>query len=529
MDPLIAALQEASLYDYPVNTFRVVETHISWVLLTGRYAYKIKKPVNFGFADFSRLAQRHYYCQEEVRLNRRLAPTIYLSVLPITGSRERPRWDQDGEAIEYAVKMREFAQQDLLSQVAAQGRLGSAQVDELAATIAAFHNNLDPVSPASLYGLPETVRHWAQENFRHIRPLLDSRRARSELDRLEHWTEQEFGHRRAQFQARQRHGFVRECHGDLHLGNITLIDDRVMPFDCIEFNAQLRMIDVMSEIAFLIMDLRDRGYPQYACRFVNGYLGYTGDYEGISVLRYYLVYRALVRAKVAILRLAEGSLAAAEASALRGEYHGYVQLARSFSQEYRPALIITHGPSGSGKSTVVAELVERLGAIQIRSDVERKRLFGLNAHARTGSRPGNNIYSAASTHATYERLASAARSVLDFGWPVVVDATFLTQAQRMAFQTLAQDATVPFLILDFWAPESVLRQRVVRRAGEGLDVSEAGVEVLESQLRAQEPLTEVERRQSLMLDTGRAFAIDELIDKIIHQIKKGTVRPLQSR
>jgi aminoglycoside phosphotransferase family enzyme/predicted kinase len=520
MDPLLSALQEPTLYDYPVKTFRVVETHISWVLLTGRYAYKIKKPVNFGFADFSSLERRRFYCQEEVRLNRRLAPTIYLSVLPVTGSRERPRWDQGGGAIEYAVKMREFAHHDLLSAVAVEGRLESVHIDELAATIAVFHNNLESVSPSSSYGLPETVHHWTRENFRHIRPVLDSSRARTELALLERWTEQEFGHRRAQIQARKMQGFVRECHGDLHLGNITLVDGRVTPFDCIEFNAELRLIDVMSEISFLIMDLRDRGYPQYACRFINGYLAHTGDYAGVSVLRYYLVYRALVRAKVAVLRLAEGRLAATEASALRKEYQGYVQLALSFSQEYRPALIITHGVSGSGKSTVVAELVQHLGAIHIRSDVERKRLFGLNPHADTGSRLGNNIYTADRTRATYDRLASAAGSVLDFGWPVVVDATFLKKAQRVEFQTLAQNSAVPFLILDFWAPESVLRQRVVRRHAEGRDVSEAGVEVLDSQLRAQEPLTGAEQRQSFRVDTGAAFAIDALADKIIHEMRK---------
>jgi predicted kinase len=328
--------------------------------------------------------------------------------------------------------------------------------------------------------------------------------------------EEEFVRRRHQFLSRKDQGFVRECHGDLHLGNLVLLDGRIAPFDCIEFNEQLRWIDVMNEVAFTVMDLRDRGYPTLACRFLNRYLENTGDYAGLGVFRYYLVYRALVRAKVALMQLEEGVGTARQVSASWREYQGYFKLALSFSHERRRGLIITHGVSGSGKSSVAEVLVESLGAILVRSDVERKRLYGFRAKARTHSGLGRNIYSPQATRLTYERLSLLAASALDFGLPVIVDAAFLRRSERDRLRQLAVALRVPFVILDCKAPETVMRERVERRSKESETLSEAGTEVLAAQLQTQQPLEEDELSDCVSVDTRWMPAADDLAH-VVHE------------
>ena len=490
---LIAALQNPDAFDHPVGEINVLETHISWVILTGEFAYKIKKAVDFGFLDFSTLEKRHYYCQEELRLNRRFAADLYLEVVSVTGSIDQPVLRGSGEPIEYAVRMRQFPQQDLLSNIVARHGLEAAHIDEIVGLLADLHARVDVADPATDYGRPDDIHHWVMENFEHIRPALAAAEQLAQLHRLEDWCTQEFRDRRSLIQARKRNGFVRECHGDLHLGNLALIDGRITPFDCIEFNPQLRWIDVISEAAFLTMDLEDRGYPGLAYRFLNGYLQRSGDYEGVGLLRYYLVYRALVRAKVAILRLGAVAGDADAGREAREEYESYGGLARQYAEVRRPALIITHGLSGSGKSWYATQLVEQLGALQLRSDVERKRLFGYHAQAATGSGIDTGIYTAEAGVRTYEHLANVACRIIDAGYPAIVDATFLKQAQRERFRQLAAELGVPFVLLHFEADSDTLRRRIGLRRQAGRDPSEAGLAVLEAQLESQEPLQSDER------------------------------------
>jgi aminoglycoside phosphotransferase family enzyme/predicted kinase len=517
--PLISALQNARLYGHPTQVFSVLETHISWVLLTGPYAYKIKKPVDFEFADYSTLERRRFFCHEELRLNRRFTPELYLEVVPITGDIQRPRLGGEGAPIEYAVKMSEFRQDALLSSVAAQGKLTERDVDKLAAVVARMHAALPPAVSASPFGQPELIHHWSQENFTHIKPWLKDPADVRALTLLQGWMEDEFARRRQQFKSRKDQGFIRECHGDLHLGNLVLLEgQRIAPFDCIEFNEQLRWIDVMSEVAFTVMDLRDRGYPTLSCRFLNRYLEQSGDYAGLGVLRYYLVYRALVRTKVAVLRLGERGGSAQQVAASWHEYHGYLKLALSYSQERRRGLMITHGVSGSGKSTVAAALAESMGAILIRSDVERKRLYGFRPNARTNAALGTGIYSPQATRLTYERLALLAASALDSGWPVIIDATFLLRPERDRLRQLAVGLRVPFVILDCRVSESMLRQRVRSREQEGDTISEAGAEVLTAQLRNQQLLEKDELNCCIPVNTSSALAVDDLAHIIADQL-----------
>ena len=498
--PLFAALQHPECYPHPVAGVRVIETHISWVMLTGQYAYKIKKAVNLGFADFSTLGLRRHYCEEELRLNRRLAPELYLEVVAIRGDAGAPRVGGEGPVLDFAVKMREFPQQALASRALASGTFGAAETDTLATLVAEFHAAAPRAPAGGRLGTPDAVLSPAQQNFEQMLPLVGMAPDDGALRALRQWTEREHATRRAALQGRLSDGRIRECHGDLHLGNIALLDGRPVPFDCIEFNDELRWIDVVNEAAFLAMDLEDRGRRDLAWRFLNRYLEITGDYAGIEVLRFYLVYRALVRAKIHLMRSRQARLRRPEKLRLVQAFNGYLKLAGRYSAPRNAALIITHGLSGCGKTTATQSLIEQIGAVRLRSDLERKRLHGVAPLATSGSAPGDGIYSAEATTVTYRRLGQLAQSALGCGFPVVVDAAFLRRAEREAFRSIADKAGVPFRILDFHVPLDVLRNRVEARRVRGDDASEAGLAVLERQIAMREPLTPAEMTAAVTVD-----------------------------
>jgi len=478
---LVHALDNAAAFGHALHDLRIVETHISWIILTGEYAYKIKKPVDFGFLDFSTLQKRRHYCEEELRLNRRFAPAIYLGVIEIYGTPASPRLHGGGEVIEYAVKMVEFSQQSLLSSHADAGTLTPAMVDDIAQRVDALHADADTASPASGFGSADSVQHWSEENLAHLRDTVPAALMPASFAELETWYRGLDGIR-TQIEQRLRDGFVRECHGDLHLGNMALIDGEITPFDCIEFNPELRWIDTISEAAFVAMDLQARGYPGFGWRFISRYLEHCRDYAALDLLRYYIVYRALVRAKVEALRVEPADRQAPDAF---GEAFDYLELAARWSRGRSAGMILMHGLSGSGKSTVAAQLVEALGAIQLRSDIVRKRLFDLAADADSGSATDGGIYSADATEATYRALREIASQVTGAGFRVIVDATFLLRSQRKILLELARARGLPCVVVDCDAPLDELRRRIVAREN---DPSEANLEVLERQLERHQPV-----------------------------------------
>ena len=502
-DELIRALVDPTLYPHPVKHFSVIETHISWVILTGDYAYKIKKPVNLGFVDFSTLARREHFCNEELRLNRRFAAELYLEVIAIRGSRAQPRLAGDGAVIEYAVKMREFTQSSLLSRYASEQRLQPAHIDAMADVIADFHGSAQRADANTAFGSCETFLKWSRENFKHIEAVLPGHVLPGGFGALKKWCLSLCDTHQGTLNARLVNGFVRECHGDLHLGNVALIDGHITLFDCIEFNAELRWIDTASEIAFLAMDLQARGYPGYCWRFINRYLQACGDYSGLALLRHYLVYRALVRAKVEALRMQQADSAAPNKPAGYRNVSVYLDLATAWSTHTRPALVIMHGFSGSGKSTCARQLVEALGAIQVRSDVERKRLFDIDPYATSASATGQGIYTVDATEQTYDRLAGLAHIILQAGYTAIVDASFLKASQRDQFTRLASQCEAPHIFISCGAAESVLRERIRQRTAHETDPSEATLDVLQRQIQSHDPLTEEEQAHALAPDPSR--------------------------
>jgi uncharacterized protein len=480
----------------------IIETHISRVLLVGELAYKLKRPVDLGFLDFSTLAARQHYATEEVRLNRRLAERLYLDVVPVTGTPAAPRLggDENAGILDYAVRMRRFPQDALLTRQP----LTDGLTDALAERIAAFHAAIPEAPPDGPYGAPEQVLAPMLENFAVIRasveldPALDA-----DLERLESWTRRQWVALKGVLAARRRDGFIRECHGDLHRGNIAVLDGEPLIFDCIEFSPALRWIDTQSELAFLLMDLKQAGEVRAARRLLNRWLMRSGDYAGLALLGFYLVYRALVRAKVTAIGAAQHHQGhAAPDVALRG----YVRQALLDSRASSPRLVLLCGLSGSGKTYLAERLAEQVALIHLRSDVERKRLFGLPPEARGDAQ----LYSEQASTRTYARLLALADGLLRAGCGVLVDATFLTAARRGPFFALAERLGCPLDILALDAPPAVLRARVRARHRAGTDPSDADVAVLEQQLAGREPLGPAERARALFVDTRGVLPLEDL-------------------
>ena len=482
-DSLIKSLMHVELYDHPVCRFELIETHISWVILTGTFVYKIKKPVNLGFLDFSSLEKRKTCCEEELRLNSRTAPGLYVGVVAIYGSPQNPDFSKHGDAIEYAVKLNEFAQADQLDQVLQNKQLSSDKIDAVANMIADFHSSVDIANQNSSYGNIHQVLMPLKENIDKIRQSIDDEDTQNILDEVDLWIRDNFDLLKPVFNKRKKHGFVRECHGDLHLRNLAWIKNKPVAFDCIEFNPFLRWIDVMNDVAFMVMDLQCRNQYQLSQRFLNLYLEKTGDYAGIKVFTYYLIYRALVRAKVSAIRLLQDDLSDIEKKNTAEDLHRYMQLCRTYIHKQKIKLIITHGLSGSGKTTTTLKAMQAMHAIRIRSDIERKRMFesGLNK----SNRDAIDLYTEDYMDKVYERLEALSVTIIDSAYSVIVDATFLDKNKRDRFRNLAARKNCEFIILNFDIPHDVLRERVNSRKN---DVSDADLSVLEMQLADYKPL-----------------------------------------
>ncbi len=516
-DLLPGSLRNAE-FPHSITDRQVIETHMSWVLLTGDYAYKIKKPVDLGFADFTSLAKRQYFCEEELRLNRRLAPDLYLEVVPIGGSPNKPIFGKR-PATEYAVKMRQFDDASRLDHQLAAGALSVSDMHSLAENIAGFHESAPPAGAKLPYGDPATIRAAVIENFHQLAFLLSNSESETSLKRVEAWSMAQLDARAETMRARKRDAYVRECHGDLHLANLVRFGNEIVPFDCLEFDPKLRWVDVISEIAFLVMDLMLRDREDLAFEFLNRYLECTGDYPGLELLKFYLVYCCLVRCKVVAIQAAQR--ADTEDVGDSPSIAQYLDLAQSICESItEPQLIITHGFSGSGKTRLTDRLVAAIPAVRLRSDLERKRLRGLLPTEQTASGIATGLYGASSSEATYDRLASMAAVGLKAGINTIVDASFLRLEQRFKFRALAERLELPLIILDCDAPIVTLQQRVKDRLDEGRDASDATLDVLEYQQTVEEQLTLDEKPYAIHVDTDRPTDVDALKQDIKRRIRQ---------
>jgi uncharacterized protein len=515
---LISALLKPEIYPHHCSKISLIETHISWIILTGDFAYKIKKPVNFGFLDFTSLPARKQYCDAELNLNSRTAPELYLGVLEIFGSASEPSFEQGGDSvIEYAIKMHQFKSGHLLSELHDSGELDFSHIDELAERVARFHTEASPASKDRAFGHPEQLILPAIQNFEQIRERLQDDEQINQLAYLEKWTVSSFKILGEVMISRKAKGLVRECHGDLHLKNITLFRDRVTLFDCIEFNENFRWIDVISDMAFLVMDLEERGLQSFANRFLNHYLEITGDYEGLKLLPFYKAYRAIVRAKISLFEMADFTAQPDKLSELWKKYQSYIDLSERYTSLPNRFVLSMHGVSGTGKSTVALRLVDQLGAVRIRSDVERKRLFGIDPRQHPNQSLAKAIYNANSTKQTYERLAKLTGAILDSGLSVIVDATNLMSWQRQCVQIEADNRAVPLCIADCQASMSVIEEWIHRREKSNDDISDADFTVVDRQVGRQEPLSIEEKKKTFVIHSNILEETNELVSEIRKQ------------
>lgn len=505
---IIAALRDPRAYPHPVGRIHLIETHISFVLLAGAYAYKLKKPVSLDFVDFSSLARRRHFCAEEIRLNRRLAPGLYLDVVSVCDTAGRLRLcAETEEGLEYAVRMRRFPRHATLTEMP----IDRDTIDRLAIQIADFHQQAPQAAAESPFGTPQQVLAPMLTNAQVLRaqPIDADQRAR--VDGIEAWTRERFTELEDEIFRRKREGWIRECHGDLHRGNIALIDGEPTIFDTIEFNPGLRWIDCISDIGFLAMDLRQIDARKLERRLINHYLELTGDYAGLRLLGFYQVYRAMVRAKVCGIRLGQESAHARESSQTRDELDHYLRVAADYTRHQPQRVFIAHGLSGSGKTWLGQALREHIPLIQLRSDVERKRLL----RTPDGTMPNpQQLYSTDASRRTYEHLRQLADRILAAGYSVLIDAACLLTEQRALFRDLAAQHHCPFTILALSASPEVLKARVSARLHAGQDASDANAATVIQQQRLREPLTAWEQAHTISLNTQSPAIIAGLLQRL---------------
>lgn len=501
-------------YPHPVSQVKQRETHISKVFLTGSYVYKIKKPLDLEFLDYTSLAKRKYYCRQETILNRRLSHNIYLGVVAITFAKGRYYLEGPGKTIEYAVKMRQLPEDRSLQELLRRGKIERAAIATLARILAVFYNQAATGKVINTFGTTAAVRTRFEENFvqteRFVGELIDERifqiiraACRSFLQR-----------RKALFQHRIETEKIRDCHGDLRSGHIYFADG-IQIIDCIDFNENFRYSDITSDLAFLAMDLDFEGFPEIAWELLNAYVESTDDPDVFVLLDFYKCHRALVRAKVNCLRLEHECLGKSGKKRLRSEITRYMDLAYQYAVQFtRPTLWVVCGMPASGKSTIAAELSKILRINVLRSDRVRKELFGLKSDVPVDLPFEAGIYSKGAGSFTYGKLLLLAHEEIENGDSVIMDATFNSEHHRREALRLAANQDANIIFIECVTPENVIKERIMRRETEP-SISDARLHHLEQFKKRFEPLNELRDEVHIHINTARPLA--ENMQKILCQ------------
>jgi hypothetical protein len=523
LPPALAGLMAPLAYPHPVDAVELIETPIAWVLLAGQFAYKVKRPVRYPFIDLTSAERRRLLCEEELRLNRRFAPALYLEVCEIVSvegaARIRLRTGESGQAhrgiLEHAVRMRRFSRRDELDHLLASHHIEPVELEAFGRSLAEVHAGLPEAQADSLWGTPQGVQTQLVRNLLECAEAAGDFGTAEEVLALRQVFEQRILAARSCMAVRREAGRVRECHGDLHSRNIVRLDARLVAFDCLEYEPAFRWIDVADEIAFLTSDLGSRHCGRHAHAFLSGYLARSGDYHACRLIRLYEVHRALVRAKVAALSAA-GLAQGPERQSLRQEHQRLIAHAAAALTPGKPLLLLMCGLSGSGKTWLARLLAERLSALHLRSDVERKRRAGLGSQARSGSGLAEGLYSSRMSACVYDDLARAAQDGLTGGYNVIVDATFLRREQRTRFAALGATLGSPARFVCCQAPLPVLRARVLARARVALDPSEADLSVLDWQRGRIEPFGPDDPFDVTYVESADPQALEKVLRRTAH-------------
>lgn len=506
----LRALLEPQGYPHPVDEVQLIETHTSWVLLAGEFAYKIKRPVRYAFIDLRDSERRRFLCEEEIRLNRRFAPELYLEVSRITSDDGRARIGGQGPVLENAVRMRRFDREDALDRLLTRLQVAQGELEAFGRQLANIHAGLPAAPAGSAWASPAAIQALLARNLEECAETARVFGAEDAVSALRSALQGCLSLAAETMATRRANGRIRECHGDLHSRNVVRLGTRLVPFDCLEYEPAFRWIDVADEVAFLASDLCARGHPLHAHAFVSGYLAESGDYHACRILHLYEAHRALVRAKVAALSAADCG-GHTELAALRQEHGKLVALASRRLARHAPALLLVCGLSGSGKTWLARQLAQRLPWVHVRSDVERKRRAGLDAFARSGSGVAAGLYSSAMSAQVYDDLARAAENILSGGFTAIIDATFLRREQRRRFAQLGDRLGALVRLIYCEAPLQTLRARIAARAVSGSDPSEADPSVLDWQLSHFEFPTPEEPVEAIRVETAGPGALEKAL------------------
>lgn len=513
----LQALLHARAYPHAVQSVELIETHISWILLTGEFAYKIKRPVHYDFVDLRSAERRALLCHEEVRLNRRFAAELYVRVCPISVQAGESQIDGPGPAIEHAVQMRQFARSEELGQLLAHRAIAPAALSSFGADLARIHATLPLPDAKQPWGHPEAWERIALKNVAGCGEVTNVLGGDiGSLGRVRRSLEASIDSTRPLRAQRFSAGRIRECHGDLHAGNIVRHGGRLLAFDCLEFDPALRWIDVADDLAFLLADLDFHRQPQHEYAFLAAYLGESGDFQACGLFRLFKAHRALVRARVTALRPDRQPHIRSELPAVQQQFAGYLECARATLTPKRPILILMHGVSGSGKTWVASQIAPALRALHLRSDLERKRLAGRSPSSAPGRRVvvGEGAYSPDTTDKVYEHLRKCTADTLAGGYITLIDATFGRRENRLPFYQLAQRLGIRCFVIHCQAPEEVLRRRILQRLERAEDASEADLNVLAWQQTRFEGIDAQEPGSLLEVSSTEETAVSSLLHQL---------------
>ena len=500
---IVESMTRADFYPHNPQKVELFQTHISYVFIAGHYVYKVKKPVNFGFLDFTTLEQRKFYCEEELRLNRRLAPNIYLDVVPIMQDNSgNLSLGGTGQVIEYAVQMKRLPLDKMLKILLAQNQADKIIMDAVAEKVARFHRTAETGGKIDQMGSIQTIHHNTDENFEQTEKYVDVTIPAYQFHFIREYVKIFLDSNKDLLEKRIAQHKIRDCHGDLHLEHICVADDIII-FDCIEFNERFRFGDVAAEVAFLTMDLDYNGYTRQAEDFVHAYLKYSDDADLQALLNFYRCYYAYVRGKVISFRLDQKEIPEIERSEIKKTASKYFDLAYTYAARLeKPVLILTAGLIGSGKSYQAQKIAARLGADVIRTDILRKEMLNIKPAEKHQESFGQGIYARDVSQKTYEKAIELAAEKIQRGRPVIIDASFKNRSDRALAVNLSERLQVPFYIIECICPDDVVKIRLDKRKLDKDNPSDGRWEILQEQKNQYEEIKEISGDSCFRVDTA---------------------------
>ena len=517
---LVESMLNPEFYPHKPDSVELIQTHISFIFIAGDMVYKVKKAVDFGFLDFTTLGKRKYYCDEELRLNRRLARDVYRTVVRIIEDNDGNLHLLNGDNIvEYAVEMKKIPENRMLYNMLADKKVDATVMDTIARKVFEFHKSADTGGEIDRIGGIETIRHNHDENFEQTADYINTTIPDKQYQFIKSYATEFLDRKRDLFETRVRDHKIRDCHGDLHLQHICLSDD-ILIFDCIEFNERFRYLDVAAEVAFLSMDLDFNGYPEYADAFIKSYINYSSDEEIQTLLNFYKCYFAYVRGKVIGFKINDSAITVDEREAATATAARYFNLAYTYAARLeKPTLIITAGLMGTGKSVVAGNIASLLGVEVIRTDVVRKAILGIPQTERHHEDFGGGIYSHETTRKTYATALEEAYTILNNGKSVIIDASFKDREERKQAWDVASHCDADFFVVECVCPEDILKERLENRMNDTQEVSDGRWEIFQAQKDTFDTINEIPALSHIVVDTSQSIEIST--QYVIDRIKAG--------